>query len=232
MHGRSDDQDHSERSVPRDGTDEDHRSAGQRDSDRRRTRGISLPLRRPGEQTVLRRDARTHRIPGAGAGGQVGRASVRMLVGIPAILAFALALRAAEPSVLSPSLTVDLDGDGTTETARATAARGSVQLEILDDGGRRLAEAKAPAPPGTIVPITLTSAPLGSPGALIVLVAATDTMSCRTVWRYHARTLASLPIRDAAGKDLPACAPPGGWTEDFRAEEGRPSVLVRERVEK
>jgi hypothetical protein len=155
-----------------------------------------------------------------------------MLVGIPAILAFALALRAAEPSVLSPSLTVDLDGDGTTETARATAARGSVQLEILDDGGRRLAEAKAPAPPGTIVPITLTSAPLGSPGALIVLVAATDTMSCRTVWRYHDRTLASLPIRDAGGKDLPACAPPGGWTEDFRAEEGRPSVLVRERVEK
>jgi hypothetical protein len=155
-----------------------------------------------------------------------------MLVGFPAIFAFALALRAAEPSVLSPSLTADLDGDGTMETARATAARGSVRLEILDDGGRLLAEARAPAPPGAIVPITLTSAPLGSPGALVVLVAATDAMSCRTVWRYHDRTLASLPIRDAAGKELPACAPPGGWTEEFRAEVARPSVLVRERVEK
>ncbi len=155
-----------------------------------------------------------------------------MLVGFPAILAFALALRAAEPSVLSPSLTADLDGDGTTETARATAARGSVRLEILDASGRRLADAKAPAPPGAVVPITLTSAPLGSPGALVVLVAATDTMACRTVWRYHDGTLASLPIRSAAGKELPACAPPAGWTEEFRAEQGRPSVLVRERVEK
>ena len=155
-----------------------------------------------------------------------------MLVGFPAILAIALALRAAEPSALSPSLTADLDGDGTKETARATAARGSVRLEILDAAGRRLADAKAPAPPGAVVPITLTSAPLGSPGALVVLVAATDTMACRTVWRYRDGTLASLPIRGAGGKELPACAPPAGWTEEFRAEEGRPSVLVRERVEK
>ncbi|HEV8269477.1 MAG TPA: hypothetical protein VGR00_14630, partial [Thermoanaerobaculia bacterium] len=155
-----------------------------------------------------------------------------MPVGSHTILVFALALRAADPSVLAPSLTADLDGDGTTETARATAARGSVRLEILDGAGRVLAEAKAPAPPGPVVPITLTSAPLGSPGALLVLSAATDTTACRTVWRYHDRTLASLPIRDAAGKELPACAPPGGWIEEFRPEEGRPSVLVRERVEK
>ena len=155
-----------------------------------------------------------------------------MPAGSHTILVLALALRAAEPSALSPSLTADLDGDGTNETARATAARGSVRLEILDGAGRVLAEAKAPAPAGAVVPITLTSAPLGSPGALVVLAAATDTSQCRTVWRYHDRALTSLPIRDAAGKELPACAPPGGWTEEFRPEEGRPSVLVRERVEK
>jgi len=153
-----------------------------------------------------------------------------MLVGLPAILAVALAVRAAEPSVLSPTLTADLDGDGTMETARATAARGSVRLEILDAGGRRLADAQAPAPSGAVVPITLTSAPLGSPGALLVLVAATDAMSCRTIWRYHDRTLASLPIRDAAGKELPACAPPSGWTEEFRSEPGRPGTPLRSRA--
>ncbi|MFY9552366.1 MAG: hypothetical protein WAU32_14560, partial [Thermoanaerobaculia bacterium] len=106
-----------------------------------------------------------------------------MLAGLM-ILALAPSLRVAEPSALAPSLSADLDGDGTVETVRATAARGAVKLEVLDAEAHRLAVAKAPAPAGQVVPITLTSAPLGSAGALVEVVAATDASVCRTIWRY------------------------------------------------
>ena len=151
-----------------------------------------------------------------------------MLAGILPILALALA---AEPSAIAPSVSADLDGDGRVETVRASASRGSVKLEVTDPAGRRLSDAKAPAPPGAVVPLTLTTAPVGSAGALVVLTAATDSMVCRTVWRFRDGTLSLLPIRDAKGKALPDCSPPG-WKEEFRKEEGAPAFLVREKTEK
>ncbi len=148
-------------------------------------------------------------------------------------LAFLLTMAAAEPGAVAPSLSADLDGDGVSETVTAVPSRGSVRLQVRDAGGRRLAEAKAPAPSAEVVPVALTAAPVGSAGALLDVDAATDTSACRSVWRYRRGTLERLPIRDAGGKPLADCERPGDWTFSWESEAaGRPSMLVRERVER
>jgi hypothetical protein len=139
----------------------------------------------------------------------------------------------ASPIAVAPSLAVDLDGNGAVETATATPARGSVRLRVSDANGRKLAQARAPAPAADVVPVTLSSAPLGSSGALLEVVASTDTIACRTIWRYRDGALTPLPVRDAAGKPLPDCGPAGAWTYSWEREgEGRPSSLARERSER
>ena len=144
-----------------------------------------------------------------------------------------IAASAAQLAGIAPSVTADFDGDGASETVSAVPARGSVRLEVRDAGGRRLADAKAPAPAGDVVPVTLTSGPLGSAGALIEVVAATDTLECRSIWRYRDGRLAPLPIRDASGRALPDCSAPAGWTASWAREgEGRPAAWMRERTQK
>jgi hypothetical protein len=144
-----------------------------------------------------------------------------------------VAANAAQTSGVAPSLTADLDGDGSAETATAVPSRGSVRLEIRDASGRSLDQAKAPAPAGGVVPVTLTSGPLGSAGALVEVVAATDVSECRTIWRYRDGKLAPLPIRDASGGALPECAAPAGWSTSWVPEgDGRPAAWVRERTQK
>jgi hypothetical protein len=139
-------------------------------------------------------------------------------------------LRLAEP--LAPTLSVDLDGDGRDEVVSASGRRGDVSLEVRDAGGARLAEAKAPAPPGDVVRLDLTSGSLGSAGALVEVDASTDAARCVSIWRLRGGRLERVPMHDEHGKELPDCGPPAGWTYRFERESGdRPSVLVRERTE-
>ena len=146
--------------------------------------------------------------------------------------AFAVAFLAAQLSGVTANVTADLDGDGVSETVSAVPARGTVRLEVRDAGGRRLAEAKAPSPPGEVVPVTLTTGPLGSAGALVEVVAATDKSECRTIWRYRDGRLTPLPVRDASGRALPDCGPLAGWTTSWiREGDGRPAAFVRERTQ-
>jgi hypothetical protein len=148
-------------------------------------------------------------------------------------LTFLLAFAAADPGAVAPTVTADLDGDGVSETVTAVPSPGSVRLQVRDAGGRRLAEAKAPAPSADVVPVALTAAPIGSAGALLEVDAATDTSACLSVWRYNKGALERLPIRDAAGKPLADCERAGEWTFSWESEApGRPSALVRERVER
>jgi hypothetical protein len=153
-----------------------------------------------------------------------------------AVLALAAELVAADAAQLSgiaPSLTADLDGDSVPETVTAQPSRGTVRLEVRASAGRKLADAKAPAPAGEVVPVTLTSGPIGSAGVLIEVVAATDASECRTIWRYRDGRLAPLPIRDASGRALPDCSAPAGWSSSWAREgEGRPAAWVRERTQK
>jgi hypothetical protein len=144
----------------------------------------------------------------------------------------ALLLRlAADP--LAPSLAADFDGDGRTETITAAPRRGGVRLEVRDAGGRKIADASAPAPAADVVHVELSAGSLGSVGALLEVSASTDASECVSVWRYKSESLTRLPIRDSGGKDLPECGPPGAWTYRWEKEaEGRPSALVRERTEK
>jgi len=140
-----------------------------------------------------------------------------------------LALRLAEP--MTPTLAADFDGDGREETAVAAPARGNVRLEIRSDG-RRVADAKAPSPPGDVVRVELSAGGIGSAGALLLVTASTDASECVSVWRYRAASLTRLPLR-ADGAATPDCAPAGTWTYRWESPgEGRPSEIVRERLEK
>jgi hypothetical protein len=147
------------------------------------------------------------------------------------LLAAAPSSAATPQSAALPTVSADLDGDGSVETATASSARGGIRVEVRDGRGRRIADARAPAPPGDVVPFTLTTAPIGSAGALLEVSAATDSSECVSIWRLRGRALSRVPILDAAGKPLPDCAPPAGWTWRWEAQPGRPSELVRERTE-
>ncbi|MET0620289.1 MAG: hypothetical protein ABW056_08410 [Thermoanaerobaculia bacterium] len=144
-----------------------------------------------------------------------------------------VAANAAQTSSVAASLNADLDGDGASETVTAVPSRGSVRLEVRDAAGRALADATAAAPAGSVVPVTLTSGPLGSAGALIEVVAATDAMECRTIWRYRGGQLSPMPIRGPSGQALPACAAPTGWIASWvREGDGRPAAWIREKTQK
>jgi len=93
------------------------------------------------------------------------------------------------------------------------------------------------------VRVSLTAAPLGSPGSLLEVSATTDASECLSVWRYHDGALTRLPIRGVGGRALADCATPrsGGspsrgdgaaaWTHRWeRPAADAPSVLVRERT--
>lgn len=152
------------------------------------------------------------------------------LIELPALILF---LRFAAPeTVASPtSVTADLDGDGAAETVTAAPARGGIRLEIRDARGRKTADAKAPAPSGDVVPFELTSAPLGSSGSLLEVVAATDASECVSVWRYRDTALTRIPIQEAGGQALPDCGAPGVWSHRWeREDENAPSVWIRERT--
>jgi hypothetical protein len=157
------------------------------------------------------------------------------LIALPHVL---LALRLAAAAALAPqsaatpSVSADLDGDGAAETVTGSPSRGGIRVDVRDARGRKIADAVAPAPPGDVVPFTLTTAPIGSAGALLEVSAATDSSECVSIWRLRDRALSRVPIRDAAGKPLPDCAPPSGWTWRWEAEAGKPSDLVRERTSK
>src|SRR5262249_10022568 len=219
---------HTERAVPRVRSGDDHGLDGQRgENDRGRQGRVALPLRRLGQQAVLRRDALAHRIRGRRGGGPEGGGRA---VTAPALVAALWALRLAGP--LAPTLSVDLDGDGREEVVSAEGRRGVVRLAVRGADGARIAEAKAPAPAGDVVRVELSSGSLGSAGALVEVDAATDAARCVSVWRLRNGGLERVPMRDERGKELPDCAPPGGWTYRFERESGdRPSMLVRERTE-
>ena len=159
--------------------------------------------------------------------------NLRFLAAVLPIAQLVAVSSAAQTSGVSASITADLDGDGASETVTATPSRGAVRLEIRDASGRSLANAKAPAPAGDVVPVTLTSGPLGSAGELIEVVADTDALECRTLWRFRDGALTPLPIRDAAARSLPDCSAPAGWSASWTpAGDGKPAAWVRERAQK
>ncbi len=140
------------------------------------------------------------------------------------------------PESMSPRLSADLDGDGKSELIAASASRGAVTLTVDGGSAKRAITAKAPAPAEDVVRVSLTAAPLGTPGSLLEVSAATDASECLSVWRFHDGVLTRLPIRGAGGRALPDCAPSSGggggaWTHRWeRPAADAPSVLVRERT--
>jgi len=147
------------------------------------------------------------------------------------VAAMVLSLGLVDPEPMVPTLSADFDGDGETETVVASPARGSVRLEVRNAGGRNMAAQTAPAPSADLVHVRLTSAPLGSPGSLLEVLASTDASECVSIWRYNHGALARIPIQDAARHPLADCEAPGIWTHRWEREsESAPSVWVRERA--
>lgn len=146
-----------------------------------------------------------------------------------AALIASLALAESEP--MTPSLSADLDGDGTVETVTAKPGRGVVRLDSRS-GAKKKASATAPAPPADVVRVSLTAALLGSPGSILEVDASTDTSECVSMWRYRDAALTRIPLRDASGRELPDCEPAGIWTRRWERDDANaPSVFVRERAE-
>jgi hypothetical protein len=127
---------------------------------------------------------------------------------------FLLALSvAASTAAASPTLSVDLDGDGRPETVTATPARRGARVEVRSGDGRKLASADAPGPRSGAASVALTSGSLGSAGALVEVVVSTPAEECRSVWRLAAGELSRVPFAAAAGATAPPdCAPAGEWT--------------------
>lgn len=145
------------------------------------------------------------------------------------IAVLALAVEAPAPAQAPSALTADFDGDGRLETATARLRGKSVRLEIADAEGKRLAVANAPAPDGAST-VHLGNGALGSPGALIGVVAAGGNEQCRSIWRFHDGALTRLPVRRGQQK-LPDCAPPDGWAAAWEKKaENAPAVWVLERT--
>jgi hypothetical protein len=141
-------------------------------------------------------------------------------------------LAGADPSAASPSVSTDLDGDGSVETITAAASPDGMRLEVRDPAGRPRAHAVAAAPGSGTVTAVLDAASIGSAGALVELAVKAGTSECRTVWRYRDGRLTQLPLRDAEGQDLPDCAAADGWNYGWEdGGSGRPSFLIRESVE-
>ena len=146
------------------------------------------------------------------------------------IAAVVLAAEASPPPAPAPApSTADFDGDGRAETATARAQGKSARLEIADAKGKRLAAADAPVPAGDSV-LLLESGALGSPGALIEVIAAGPNEECRSFWRFRDGALTRLPARNGK-QNLPDCSPPDGWTASWeKAAKDAPAVWVRERT--
>jgi hypothetical protein len=93
-----------------------------------------------------------------------------------------------------PSLAVDLDGDGVSETVSATLHGKKVRIEVRDASGQRRARAEAAAPESGAAQIALTTGSLGSAGALLEVSVSTPVRQCRTIFRLRQKELSPVPI--------------------------------------
>ena len=146
-------------------------------------------------------------------------------------LLFAAWVLASPAPALPPEWKADLDGDGKVETATAHVRGKTIRLEIADASGKRLASADAPAPDGaTDASIRLQGGSLGSPGALLEVAGDGSGHECRSVWRFHDKALARLPLRRGTASQAD-CSASEGWTTKWeKPAENAPAVYVRERT--
>ena len=127
-----------------------------------------------------------------------------------------------------PSVTVDLDGDGTPETAVLVGSGSRLRLEIHDPSGGTLAKSLVPAP----LPagdLRLTTGSVGSAGSLIELAAAGGGAVCRSVWRFQPGRLTRLPL-SSRGTTAPDCADADWSYRWVQITPDVPSLYVRERT--
>ena len=137
-----------------------------------------------------------------------------------------------ETAIAPASVSADLDGDGTAETVTASPSRGGIRVQVADARGRRIAEARAPSPAGDVVPFTLTTAPIGSAGALLEVRRVDRRLGVRLgleAARPRSRARADPRRVGPCAARLRAAGLDAG---DGSPTAGKPSELVRERSQK
>lgn len=149
---------------------------------------------------------------------------------LPGLVALAGLLLQASGVAPPTRASIDLDGDGSSESAQAIVHGKRVRLEVRGARGKKSAAETVPSPGSRNTSVAIESGSLGSAGVLLAVVAAADGKECRSVWRYRNSDLHRLPLRGPAGV-LPDCAPQGDWVYRWeRANEGAPAVYVREKT--
>lgn len=155
-------------------------------------------------------------------------AGPRILLG--SLLIAAVAATAAAASAPSrPTLSVDLDGDGSIESVTAKLARRGVDVDVRSAAGKKIATVMAPAPRSRAAEsISLASGSAGSAGALLEVIATSAEEECRSVWRLVRGQLLRVPVGGEAAP-LPDCGKPGEWTWSWDRPSGsEPAVYRRE----
>lgn len=148
-----------------------------------------------------------------------------------AVLASALA--ASSSPALPPPLSIDLDGDGTSEQVAVAAKKRAARLEVRSsDTGKVIARADVPVPRSKsdgVPEITLSTGTLGSAGALVEVVAAYGSQECRSLWRFRQKELSRVSV--VSSTPVADCAPRSEWTYGWdRPSEDAPAEYRRERT--
>jgi len=130
----------------------------------------------------------------------------------------------------SPTLLLDLDGDGVVETVTAAPHGKKIRIDVRDAAGKRRARAEAPAPESGVYGITLASGTPDGAGALFEVSAVDPRRECHTIWRLKEKQLSPVPIVGSKGK-LADCSSPEGWTSRWKKPgEDSADEYLRERT--
>src|SRR5450432_4322555 len=148
-----------------------------------------------------------------------------------ALVLFAGSLQLAAPAAgQAPSFSADLDGDGASESVSAVLRRKMARIEVRSAAGKILASADAPAPAGN-PRIAFTAGSLGSAGALLEVIAASEKEECRSLWRFQQSSLSRVPLVGGTAASRADCSPPAGWAYTWdRPSEDAPAEYRRERT--
>ena len=149
------------------------------------------------------------------------------------IASLCASLLAATVAAVPPTLSLDLDGDGTPEQVTVAARKRSARLEVRSaETGKVVARADVPVPNAKtdgIPEVALSAGSLGSAGALLEVVAVSGGRECRSVWRFRQKELARVSL--ASSPPAADCGLRGEWSWGWdRPSEDAPAEYRRERT--
>ena len=129
-----------------------------------------------------------------------------------------------------PTITVDLDGDGSPETVIATSHGRKIRLEVRNAAGKVLARNETPGPGSRELQIALSSGSLGGSGSLLEVSASDPRDECRTIWRLRGVELSQISVLGPRGR-VSDCGRREEWSDRWEKKpEAAAADYLRERT--